>query len=60
MMYDEIFKCMCLAKEKSDLSYAIKGNEKGLKRKSEQSEASMAMLLKEIGELEEKRKKLSK
>ena len=50
---------MCLAKEKSDLSYAIKGNEKGLKRKSEQSEASMAMLLKEIGELEEKRKKLS-
>ena len=33
MMDDEAFECMRLAKEKSGLSYVIKGN--GLKRKSE-------------------------
>ena len=54
MMDDEAFKCMRLAEEKPDLSYVIKGN--GLRRKSEQSKASIAMLSKEIGELEEKRK----
>ena len=54
MMDDEAFKCICLAEEKLDLSYVIKGN--GLRRKSEQSKASIAMLSKEIGELEEKRK----
>ena len=32
MMDDEAFECMRLAKEKSGLSYVIKGN--GLKRKS--------------------------
>ena len=58
MMDDEAFECMRLAEEKSNLSYVIKGN--GLKRKSEKSKASIATLLKEIGELEEKRKKLSK
>ena len=47
MMDDEAFECMCLAKEKSDLSYVIKGN--GLKCKSEQSKASIARLSKEIG-----------
>ena len=57
MMDDEAFECMRLAEEKSNLSYLIKGN--GLKRKSEKSKASIATLLKEIGELEEKRKKLS-
>ena len=55
MMDDEAFKCMRLAEEKSNLSYVIKGN--GLKHKSEQSKASIAMLSKEIGELEEKKKK---
>ena len=58
MMDDEAFECMLLAKEKSDLSYVIKGN--GLKRKSEQSKASIATLSKETRDLEEKRKKLSK
>ena len=58
MMDDEAFECMRLAEEKSGLSYIIKGN--GLKRKSEQFKASLATLSKEIGELEEKRKKLSK
>ena len=57
MMDDKAFEYMRLAKEKSDLSYVIKGN--GLKRKSEQSKASIATLSKEIGELEEKRKKLN-
>ena len=57
MMDDEAFECMRLAKEKSDLSYVIKGN--GLKRKSEQSKASIATLSKEIRGLEEKRKKLN-
>ena len=47
MMDDEAFECMCLAKEKSDLSYVIKGN--GLNCKSEQSKASIARLSKEIG-----------
>ena len=58
MMDDEAFECMRLAEERSDLSYVIKGN--GLKRKSEQSKASTATLSKETGDLEEKRKKLSK
>ena len=44
VMDDEAFECMRLAKEKSDLSYVIKGN--SLKRKSEQSKASIAMLSK--------------
>ena len=52
MVDDEAFECMRLVEEKSDLSYVIKGN--GLKRKSEQSEVSIALLLNEIGELEEK------
>ena len=52
MMDDEAFKCMRLAGEKPDLSYVIKGN--GLRCKCEQSKASIAMLSKEIGELEEK------
>ena len=58
MMDDEVFKCMHLTEEKSHLSYVIKGN--GLKQKSEQNKASIATLSKETGELEEKRKKLSK
>ena len=58
MMDDEVFECMHLAEDKSDLSHFIKGN--GLKRKSEQSKASITTLSKEIGELEEKRKKLNK
>ena len=57
MMDDEAFECMCLAKEKSDLSYVIKEN--GLKHKSEQSKASIATLSKEITEQEGKRKKSS-
>ena len=59
-MDDEAFKCMHLAKDKSGLSYVIKGND--LKRKSEQYKASIAMLSKKNrgGEIEEKRKKLSK
>ena len=44
MMDDEAFECMHLAEEKSNLSYVIKGN--GLKRKSEQSKASIAKLSK--------------
>ena len=47
MMDDEAFEYMCLAEEKSDLSYVIKWN--GLKCKSEPSKASIAMLLKEMG-----------
>ena len=58
MMDDEAFEYMHLAKEKSDLSYVIKGN--GLKRKSKQSKTSVATLSKEIGAQEEKIKKLSK
>ena len=58
MMDDETFECMRLAEEKSDLSYVVKGN--GLERKSEQCKASIVTLSKEIGELEEQRKKLSK
>ena len=54
MMDDEVFECMHLVEKKSELSYVIKGN--GLKRKSEQSKASIATLSKEIGELEEKKK----
>ena len=57
-MDDEAFECMCLAKEKSDLSYVIK--EYGFKHKSEQSKASIATLSKEITEQEGKRKKSSK
>ena len=56
-MDDEAFECMCLAKEKSDLSYVIKEN--GFKHKSEQSKASI-VLSKEITEQEGKRKKSSK
>ena len=48
MMDDEAFICMHLAEEKSGLSYVIKGND--LKHKSEQYKASIAMLLKKIGE----------
>ena len=58
MMDDEAFECMCLAKEKSDLSYVIKEN--GFKHKSEQSKASISTLSKEITEQEGKRKKSSK
>ena len=58
MMDDEAFECMCLAKEKSDLSFVIKEN--GFKHKSEQSKASIATLSKEITEQEGKRKKSSK
>ena len=58
MMDDEAFECMRLAEEKSNLSYVIKGN--GLKRKSEQSKVSIAKISKEIGDLEEERKKSSK
>ena len=58
MMDDEAFECMCLAKEKSDLSHVIKEN--GFKHKSEQSKASIATLSKEITEQEGKRKKSSK
>ena len=35
MMNKEEYKCMCLAEEKSDLSYVIK--KIGLKRKTEES-----------------------
>ena len=50
MMNDETFEWMPFGKEKSDLSYVIKKN--GLKRKREQSIASIATLSKEIRALE--------
>ena len=57
MMQEECFQCFQMAEEKSDLSYAIKGN--GLKRSHEQSQKQLEILENEIKVLEEKKRKLS-
>ena len=54
MMETESNECMQLVEKKKDLSYMFKGNT--LKRKSEQAKKELAILQKEIVELEMKKK----
>ena len=57
MMDDEFVECARLAEEKNDMSFVFQGN--GLKRKSDKTKEEIASLEEAIGELQNKKMKLT-